>query len=61
MPPVCIAGFGSRHNLLGGARTARGWYGAAGALWDFLSLIVAIVLIVSILGMLGVLASAPDD
>ena len=42
---LLLAAFGPR----------AGWYGAAGAIWDILALIIGIVLIVWILRLLGVL------
>ena len=41
--------------LLGAVGPRAGWYGAAGGLWDILSLIVGIILLIWILRLLGIL------
>lgn len=41
--------------LLGAFGPRAGWYGAASALWDILTLIIFIVLVVWLLRVLGVL------
>ena len=41
--------------LLGAVGPRAGWYGAAGVLWDVLSLIIVIALIVWILSLFGVI------
>jgi hypothetical protein len=43
--------------LLGALGPRAGWYGAAGALWDILSLIILIALVVWLLNVLGVFAT----
>lgn len=40
--------------LLGAIGPRAGWYGAAGALWDILALIIFIALVVWLLNVLGV-------
>ena len=41
--------------LLAAVGPRAGWYGAAGGLWDILSLIIVLLLIVWILRLLGIL------
>lgn len=41
--------------LLAALGPRAGWYGASGALWDILSLIIVIALIVWLLSLFGVL------
>ena len=41
--------------LLGALGPRAGWYGAAGALWDVISLILVIALIVWLLDLFGVI------
>lgn len=42
--------------LLGAIGPRAGWYGAAGGLWDVLSLIILIALVIWLLRLFGVLA-----
>lgn len=42
--------------LLGAFGPRAGWYGAAGGLWDILTLVIGIILIVWLLRLFGVLA-----
>lgn len=42
--------------LLAAIGPRAGWYGAGGALWDILSLIIFIALVIFVLRLLGVLA-----